>query len=509
MTDTSEIHRKRKSIELLERKRELQEGLPHLHGFKLYQWQREFLETREKTALLCAGNQIGKSSANILKWIHWATEPKLWPILWPNRRPKQFWMLLPTKDMIQTEFLSKYEPEFLPKGQFKKKGQYSWAPEFRNRYLWAIHFLETDISIFMHTYAQETHHLQAGTVDAIFVDEEPPWELMPELLMRIAATNGYFNAVMTPTMGQEQWRRAFEVKGDGEVFQGAFKRRVSVFDCLHYEDGSRSNWTEERINQMMNRLSSQQEIDLRIYGRFVAQEGLRISAFNQEKNLKPPSVFKETDWFNYAGVDIGSGGKAHPPAIVFVAVRSDYQRGFVTKVWRGDKNRNYTVTDIIDQYMAMRGGLQMQGQYYDFASAEFGIIASRAGLGFEKAEKGHEIGFPLINTLFKNEMLTILDTPGSEVLVGEILTSRVDSKKEGDDAIDAFRYAISKIPWSFEGITGERLVHTKKQSKMPDERSLRPNHTPEEESDKWSPQAEIAEWNELIGVDEGDLQYDW
>lgn len=503
MSDITEIGKKLKLIELHERKIELKNSLPHLFGFDLYKWQREFIDTRNKVALLCAGNQLGKSSSNILKWIHWATEPGLWGQLWPHRRPRQFWLLMPTKDMITTEFRTKWEPEFLPRGEAKRRGQYAWEAEFRNRHLWAIHFKETQLSCYVHTYEQDVHHLQAGTVDAMFVDEEPDWDLMPELLMRLAATNGYFNAVMTPTKGQDAWRRAFEVNGEGEIFQGAFKKRVSVFDCMEYENGKPSNWTQERINQMINRLSTQQEIDLRIYGRFVVQSGLRVPSFSTDKNVKPETVV-DSGWLNYAGVDIGSGGLAHPPAIVFVAVRPDYKKAYVTKVWRGAKTRDYTVTDVIDQYISMRGDLQMHGQYYDWASAEFGIVSSRSGLGFERAEKGHDIGFPLINSLFKNEMIDILATDGHEMLVSELLTIRHDSKKLNDDTLDAFRYAIAKVPWNFDGVTGDRVIKTSQAGHQPDERLLRPSREYSEPKESWSPIDEIKEWNELI---EG--KYDW
>lgn len=503
-----DARRKLMEIELLERRLELKEDLPHLHGFKLYKWQREFIENGTKVndnhiSLLCAGNQIGKSSANILKWIHWATEPTLWPILWPNRRPKQFWLLMPTKDMQVTEFTQKYMPEFLPKGNFKKSGQYAWEPEFRNKYLWAIHFTGTGISCFTHTYEQDVHHLQAGTVDAMFVDEEPDYLLMPELLMRLSATNGYFNAVMTPTKGQDQWRRAFEVRGDGELFQGAYKKRVSVFDCMKYEDGTESAWTLNRINDMINRLGTQQEIDLRIYGKFVSQEGLRVPSFDRDRNVIPNvEMGKDTQWFS--GVDIGSGGKAHPPGIAFVGVKPNYTYGAATLVWRGEPGRNYTVTDIIDKYVQLRAGRQMAGEFYDFASAEFGLVASRAGLNFQKAEKGHDIGYPMLNTLFKNQMLQLVEHEGLQTLINELVTFRHESKT-GNDLIDALRYAISKIPWDFSGVTGERITKpVEKERSQEDQRrfGLRQAFHPVEEG---SPEAEISEWNKTFEVE----NYDW
>lgn len=505
MTIIDPTHRKKLAeIELLERKLELRRDLPHIHGFRLYKWQREFIESRNRVSLLCAGNQIGKSSSNILKWIHWATEPSLWPSLWPHRRPQQFWILMPTKDMITTEFRTKWEAEFLPKGTFKRRGQYAWEPEFRNKYLWAIHFTGTGISCYMHTYEQDVHHLQAGTVDAMFVDEEPDYLLMPELLMRLAATNGYFNAVMTPTRGQDQWRRAFEVRGEGELFQGAYKRRVSVFDCMKYEDGGESAWTLDRINQMMNQLGTQQEIDLRIYGKFVAQEGLKVPSFDRDRNIKPKvEMGKDTLW--YSGVDIGSGGQAHPPAIVFVGVKPTYNYGAITTVWKGDSRRNYTVTDIIDKYVELRAGRQMAGEYYDYASAEFGLVSGRTGLNFQRAEKGHDIGFPLLNSLFKNQMMDLVDNEGAQYLINELVTVRHDTKKINDDALDALRYAVAKIPWNFEGVTGEKMIVQEKKPLTQDEqrRGLREAKPRSEESID----DEIAEWNSMFDVGEDDV--DW
>lgn len=86
-------------IQLLERKIELQEGLPHIHGWKFYPWAREYFEAQNKETFLCAANQISKSSTQIRKMIHWATNQDLWPTIWPFSRPRQFWYLYPTRDV--------------------------------------------------------------------------------------------------------------------------------------------------------------------------------------------------------------------------------------------------------------------------------------------------------------------------------------------------------------------------------------------------------------------------
>lgn len=487
---------KRKQLKLLQQKEELINGLPHLYGFNLYQFQKEFIESVNRVNLVCAGNQIGKSSCNILKLITLATEPKLWPKFFPERRPIQFWLIGPTKDFLTTEYRTKYVPEFLPRGKFKDHPQYGWKEEIRNKHIWAIHF-NTGVSVYMHTYEQDVHHLQGGTVDALFVDEEVPWTLMPELLMRISSTKGMFNASMTPTRGQEQWRQAFEETGEKEIFQGAFKRQVSVYDCLFHADGTPSTkWTEERINQLKNQLGTQHEIDLRIYGRFVAQEGLILSAFRRNLVQRPSAVPEEWSW--WSGVDIGGGGGGSLPAIVFIAMRPDFQLGRVVKTWRGETEKIYTASDTLDKYVEMRDGLSMSGEFYDFAAKDFGTIAQRGGVPMQPADKSREIGFPLLNTLFKNSMLLIDDTPDNHLLVNEILSLRHEGNKKTamDHLCDALRYGAVKIPWSFEGITGERIVPTQKQEIT--KKMLRTGRDYPVETDIWSSDEELEFYGDLM-----------
>ena len=77
-------------LEKLELQEKLRVGLPFKYRWKFYPWAREFFESRNRMTLLCAANQISKSSTQIRKAIEWATNPDLWPDLWATR-PHQFW----------------------------------------------------------------------------------------------------------------------------------------------------------------------------------------------------------------------------------------------------------------------------------------------------------------------------------------------------------------------------------------------------------------------------------
>lgn len=54
------LYLKQEKLKILEEKARLKRNLPHLYGWKSYKWQREFLESTNKTCLLTAANQIGK-----------------------------------------------------------------------------------------------------------------------------------------------------------------------------------------------------------------------------------------------------------------------------------------------------------------------------------------------------------------------------------------------------------------------------------------------------------------
>lgn len=451
MKDTHEEYQKKlQRLSLLETRLDLQQNLPHLHGTKLYQWQRDFFESSHKENFLCAANQIGKSSVQIRKAIHWATEPTLWPKLW-SRSPQQFWYLYPDRALALVEVLHKWEREFLPRGKYKDHPQYGWRLDKDRDHVKALHF-NTGVSLYFKTYSQNPQSLQAGTVWAIFCDEELPENLYDELNLRRAANDGYYHMVFTATLGQELWRRTVEETGDKERFKGAFKRQISMYDCLYYEDGTPSHWTVNRIKRLEASCKSQAEVDRRIYGRFVKDEDLKYPSFDRSLNVQTAKPIP-ADWIVYAGIDIGGGGTSHPSAISFVAVSPDYTQGRVFRGWRGD-NIVTTASDVLAKYIELSRGLNVAAVYYDFSAKDFGTIAARAGISVNPAEKSHAIGEQTLNVLFKNLMLIIDDIDELTGLMTEFatLSNSVGKAHATDDHIDSVRYCCAKIPWNFAAI---------------------------------------------------------
>jgi phage terminase large subunit-like protein len=443
---------KYQELKLHEKKLALVEGLPHRYGFKWYPWARKFYESTNKTNFLVAANQISKSSTQIRKCIEWSTNKELWPKLWKSR-PLQFWYLYPSKDVSTVEFHKKWKEEFLPKGIFKDHVDYGWKEELENKKIHAIHF-NTGVSVYFKTYAQDVQNLQTGTVHAIFCDEELPEEIYSELRFRLAATEGYFAMVFTATLNQDIWRRCMEGEGKEEVFPDAFKQQVSMYDCMFYEDGTPGAYNESKIEEIKKQCSSDAEIQRRVYGRFITEAGRTYPNFDANRHYISPDKFRlKIEHRIYSGVDIGGGGSSHPASIVFLAVEPDLKKGYIFRGWRGD-GVTTTTGDIMDKYRQLRGGLQPLGQAYDYAAKDFGTIAQRLGENFSKAEKSHEIGEGILNTLFRNDMLFIVDDDELRKLGGE-LSSLMRGGNKGskkDDFADALRYCVCMPPWDYSDV---------------------------------------------------------
>lgn len=166
------LNRKIEEVYALEQKLRLKQGLPHLYGLTMYGWQKEFFESWEKMTLLCASNQSGKSSIQIRKAIHLATEKALWKRLFPHKaddpayRPV-IWYLYPNQDTVMQEFEEKWIVEFLPRGEFMTHPVYGWKKIIRNKVLKGVRF-NSGVTIYFKTYSQNVSDLQAGTVASIF-----------------------------------------------------------------------------------------------------------------------------------------------------------------------------------------------------------------------------------------------------------------------------------------------------------------------------------------------------
>ena len=494
--------------------KELRDDLPHLYGWGWYSWAKEFFESRNRMNLLCAANQIGKSSSAIRKNIEWACNKKLWPELW-DTTPKQFWYFLPSDSVATIEVEKKWVPEFLPRGDMKNHENYGWDIEYKSGDVFAIHF-RSGCSIFFKSYGQKVINLQTSSVHMMTFDEEAPEEIINECLARLRSTRGYFNQVFTATRGLQVWYRAMECIGTSEeMFSSAWKRSVSMRDCMYYEDGTPTKWTAERIAEAESYCTSKSEILKRIDGRFVKDEGRKYVAFDPDTCTYAAVDEIPANWRYYAGVDIGSGGRGRSAgAIVIVAVSPELDQGKVVRTWRGDYEET-TAKDILEKYKELKKGIVITQACYDYQSREFGLIASRSGEPFLPADKERDSGTQIMNTLFQSRALMIAHAEyDNQKLVTELMSVPTGEKnrKYQDDLTDALRYVVKLIPWDFPKISPHLKMDEEVKDEVPKQewsakeyqaweiRQRRGEMQDDIKKDDWHDfSQEIDAWNEAYG----------
>lgn len=522
MEDQEVLRLKAQKLRLMEEQLRKKEGLPHLYGLKKYPWQVKYKKNKKNPRrFICAANQIGKSTIQIEDRIDVATRPDLWPKLWPtvfkyNPHSKPFsWYLYPNQDTVMTEFTEKWEPYYLPRGEYKDHPVYGWKKVITNKVLKHIEF-NSGWKIYFKTYNQNVQDLQSSSPFAIDCDEELPEHLWDEITARLFATDGYFSMVFTATLGQQIWYDTIMEKGtDRERFKDAFKLQVSMYDCLKYSDGSETPWTKERIALKEASCKNDAEVRRRIYGEFAVDTGLKYTGFDRKRNYKPfprtasGGKFKGVPkgWNVYSAIDIGSGGdNNHPAAYIFLMVNPEFTKIRALKMRRLDGIET-TVPDIWEFYKRSRGKIQPVYQAYDWAAKDFGTMVSRMGEPFEKAKKDHDLGELALNAALKTGTFVIYyDEEDNEdesfKLVRELETSLVGENKRTakDDLIDACRYAIMGIPIDWEALlmSGELKADKKiKEEKHPANRRGIWESEHDRKEDQNQIESELEEWADL------------
>lgn len=522
--DANELRRVKHALELV--KKGYLSDLPHI-SMNHYKWSREYCDSTNKINLVSAANQIGKSVGAIRRSIDNITDPHRWEMFY-GKKPTQLWYFYPDQDTLQREFETKWK-NILPSGKMKTSEQYGWKQINSRNKLVGIHF-KIGVPLYFFTYSQKPTAIQASTVNEVTCDEEPPLEFYDELILRLLRTDGIFNAIFTPTLGQAFWAETIETD---RRLPTAFKRQISMYDCLFYEDGSPNpDITLDKIKKIEESCSSQDEINRRVHGKFpkhASSQGRNYYAFDIDRHVvKPHSV---ESWNKVVICDYGSGletkdGKRHPSAILVLAISPDYREGRVIRCWRGDDVVT-TAGDLFNKYVEITKDLSLMQKIFDPGQADFGIIAERSGHGFIKAQKDRLSGEEIVNSLFKYDMLKIfaydiddptrspleVDYQQTAKLIEEALTFRVTkniSAKEGDDLLDCLRYGCKAIPWDFEYAAKQvseeikPAVRPRTQAEYEAEQiKLRRGEMLDdnaEASDDWNElEDEIEEWNELYG----------
>ena len=140
---------------------------------------------------------------------------------------------------------------------------------------------------------QGREKFQGTSLDFVWFDEEPPFDIYLECKMRILDKRGDIFGTMTPLKGLTWVYNEIYLNesGDEEIW----------YEQMQWEDNPFLN--VEEIKQFENSLSKE-DLEARKYGRFMGCEGLVYKEFDERVNvIEPFSVPK--DWYDNMSIDPG------------------------------------------------------------------------------------------------------------------------------------------------------------------------------------------------------------
>lgn len=443
--------------------RKYKDQLPHLYGFKFFNWSRRFWESTNRYTFICCSNQSGKSIVSIRKALRLATDVAFWPKVFKTT-PGYGFYFYPSLKLATREFHTKWVTQVLPRGEMKNDPKYGWEAEFKDKEIYCIHF-NIGTKIYFMSYSMKVEDLQASSPHWVSADEEMPIRLWGEISARLLATKGLFSMVCTPTTGDDFWRGVFELN----KMPDATVIKATMYDTIKFEDGSPGLRTAKEIEEYKAKLPTKHAIDVRVYAKFSKADSAAFPTFDRYIHCVEPLAEART-WPTYAGIDLGTGGQNDAAAIAFIAVRPDFREARVVKLWKGNKAENTSSIDVLRKYQQMRAenDLKVVACHYDQSSKEFQLNAMAEGEMVLPSEKNHVTGQNIMNTLFKHGMLLIekdcsedaksvdLENNGAYFweLLAEMFESMKELKKKGakDNQPDSVRYGVTKIPFDLSHI---------------------------------------------------------
>lgn len=285
------------------------------------------------------------------------------------------------------------------------------------------------------SYEQGQEKWQADTVDLVWFDEEPPWDVYMEGITRTNATRGKIMITFTPLHGISEVVKRFYPTPTAPTC--AFIQ-MGVKDVLHY--------TEEDIEKMMSKYP-QHERNARMYGVPQFGEGLVINMAEESYTVDPFEIPKH--WRRGAGIDFGV---SHPTACIKVVHDTDSDTYYVVDEHvKKDQTPMMIAESVKDWGKELRwfwphDGLQRdKGSLLPLAKqyGDRGMKMWHEQVSHEEGGNSLEAGVMEIIEMLSTGKLKIFKTCQSLLqemrqyhrLKGLIV-------KENDDAISAMRYAL-------------------------------------------------------------------
>ena len=434
------------AIEREQKKRSVSGRLKEYNtGGKVHEKQMAFHRCLKRNRWVFGGNRSGKTECGAVEAV-WAARG-IHPYR-KNRKNSEGWVVSLSyevqRDVAQAKVLSYLKPEWIADVVMLqgRKG----APEqgiidyllIRNVFggLSRITFKSCD---------QGREKFQGASLDWVWFDEEPPYDVYEECRMRVLDRKGDIWGTMTP------------LKGLTWVYEKIFLNSGSDPEVWHiHMEWADNPWLDKEEIEALSGALDKDSLESRRFGRFAEAEGAVYPEFDQNVHVIPPFDIP-AQWQDCVSIDPGLN---NPLACLFFAVDWD-GNVYVTAEWYA-KGRDIDyharhILDLADKLNWHRDGAGRLSGYIDSA-------ANQRTLASEKnvTELFYERGLSLSPKVCK-DVFTGIARVKSYLLTGRLKIfstcvnlirefksywwSEGDNPvKKDDHALDALRYYIMTRP---------------------------------------------------------------
>lgn len=437
-----------KKILLLEDELKRREGRPSLkhynNGDKVHLKQLAFHQCGKRNRWVFGGNRSGKTECGAVECIYMARG------IHPYRENKpnvEGWVVSLSyevqRDVAQRKILSYLSPDWI-EDIYMTSGR-KGSPEYGVIDTIVIKNVFGGTSkISFKSCDQGREKFQGTSLDFVWFDEEPPFDIYEECRMRVFDKCGDIWGTMTPLKGLTWvYEQIYRNSEDDEVWH----------ICMEWADNP--FLSKKEIARLSSALTKD-SIESRRYGHFSTGEGLVYTEFRPDVHVIAP-FFVPYEWKDAIAIDPGLN---NPLACLFFAVDFDDNVYVIAEHYESGKDIDYHANAIhrlasqLDWHRDAKGRLRA---YIDSAASQktLASIKSVADLFYErdivvntKVNKDMFSGIARVKSYFKKNKLFIFENCVNLIreLKGYWWGEGDLPKKKDDHALDALRYYLMTKP---------------------------------------------------------------
>ena len=418
-------------------------------GNKVHKKQLEFHKCTKRNRWVFGGNRSGKTECGavetvwLLRGIHPFRKNKDNVCGWSVSLSRQV-----QRDVAQSKILHYINPEWIF-DIVMESGSREYPENGIIDYILIKNVFGGISKLGFKSCDQGREKFQGTSLDFVWFDEEPPYEIYSECKMRVIDREGEIFGTMTPLKGQT-WvydEIYLNTSGNSEVW------------CINMEWADNPYLAKKEIENLKQTLSSE-ELEARCYGKFLTHGGLVYSEFDINKHvIEPFNVPKE--WYNNISIDPGLN---NPLSAHWYAVDFDDNIYVIEEHYEAKRDVIYHANVIKEKCKKLNWHLGFNGKYEALIDSAAGqrTLASEKSVSELFFENGIAVNPKVNKDLFTgiNRVKSYLKNANGETklfifkncvnLIREIKgyswgSGDVPTKKD-DHALDELRYFIMNRP---------------------------------------------------------------